>query len=700
MKYVLRNQRAANIILSVILAVLLECYIVLVENSNLVFEFSIHDFIVLFSFKEFLVFFVIFLIVFYFIIDKNRRAKTLDFIYTYRLPIAFIVLIMAVLFQIHGSSINELNFFHVNHKPLFGVSRPIRSDEYAINTLFAFSQYMNGFGYFSEIVRGSLTDMFIIYGQPVLDIGMIFRPFLIGYLFLNQGQGLSFFWMARLIFLFLVSFEFGMLLTNKNKNLSLAYTLLVTFSPQVQWWFAINGLVEMLIFGQLGVLLINWYMTTEDYIKRTIIGFGLMVSAGTYGLVFYPSWQIPFAYVFLGLGIWIFFKRKHEFKFNKNDLVIIIFYLIVFSIVMVHILTNSSETLRIIMNTVYPSQLFNGCGSLNMYLRYIPSIFYPLDQMNFIENVCESVSFVDFFPIPLILSGIVLLYQKTKDKLLIGLLALYAILSIFYLVYLPDLIVTVTLRNHASSRLCSSISFVGILILIRSLSNLKELKNKKFVLIFSFILSIVMVYLSTFEFSSYYLFWMPIILIIFYFIFFSSCFLASSKRNQNIFLICIIGLSFLTGAFVNPIDYGTDVIYENPFLNDVDKIVEDNPNAIWIVQNLTGAYLIPTGAKTINSPNTYPDLEKWEKIDVNNESSDTYNRYANILFEIQNKNKTYFELMRPDAFTVHINVNDLEKLNVSYITTYDDLNYLSNENVQFNEIYDDYGMRIYHIKYT
>lgn len=697
-----KDQKIINVFSSVILAILLECYIVLVENSYLVLEFSGKDFINLFSVKEFIVFLVVFLIIFTILLDETKRIKSLNFIYSYRLPLAITVIILAVIFQIHGSSIGQLNIFDIDHKPLLGVSRIIRSDEFIVNTPFAFSQYFNDFSYFSEIVRGTLTDMFIIYGQPVLDIGMIFRPFLIGYLFLNQGQGLSFFWIGRLVFLLLILFEFGMLLTNKNKTLSLAYAILITFSPLVQWWFAINGLVELLIMGQLGVLLINWYMTVSDYRKRLLIGFGLMICVGTYLLVFYPAWQIPFAYVFILLAFWIFLKNKTNFTYSKKDMLIVLMYLSILTIIMIHILTNSIDTIKIILNTVYPaSEITNGGGILNSFAYYIPTIFFPIHDTNLLLNTCEYSAFMDLFPIPLILSSIVLFYQKTKDKLLIGLLILYILFLIFYFVHLPDFIIQLTLRSKMkNNRLFPIITFIGTLILIRSISNLEEIKNKKLIIIFSLILSILMVYLSTIEFNDFYLSWMPIFAIVLYFILFTTSFLASSKRNQKIFLISVIALSFLTGGLVNPIDYGTDVIYQSPFINEVEEIVESDPEALWITQTLPMDYIIPVGAKTVNSVNTYPDLEKWEKLDVNNQYSDIYNRYAHIVFDIQNTNDTTFELIYPDKFAVHINVNDLEKLNITYVSTDQNLEKFTNNNVTFKEIchIDDY--KIYKISYN
>ena len=426
-----------------------------------------------------------------------------------------------------------------------------------------------------------------------------------------------------------------------------------------------------------------------------------MICVGTFLLVFYPSWQIPFAYVFVLLSFWIFLKNKSQFMFSKKDIIIALMYLLIFSIIMVHILTNSLEAIKITLNTVYPgSEIFNGRGIFNNFISYIPTIFFPLDDINLLLNTCEYSVFVDLFPVPLILSFIILFYQKTKDKLLIGFLILYFILLIFYFVQLPDLIIELTLRSKIRTpRLFPIITFLSVLILIRSMSSLNEIKNKKLIIIFSLILSVIMVYLSTFEFSGYYLTWMPIFAIILYFIVYSSSFLASSKKNQKIFLISIIALSFLTGALVNPLDNGTDLIYESPFLSEVEKIVESDPNALWITQGLPTDYIIQVGARTINSVNTYPDLEKWEKLDVYNQYSDIYNRYAHITFDIQKINDTNFELVQPDSFIVHININDLEKLNITYIATNQNLEKLSNNNISFNEIYEIKEYKIYKISY-
>ncbi len=684
------------IITAIIVSFFVEIYIISVEN-----RLNIPNLFELISLKKFIIFFILSFIVFRILYDKNLRKKVFDFIFKYRYYLSIAIIAICVILQIHGSSINELNIFGVNHKLLLGLSRQIRGDEYGVSTLFGFSQYHNNFAYFSNIVRAAPTDMFIIYGQAVFDIAVIFRPFNIGYLFLNPGMGLSFFWVSRLVVLTLVSFEMGMLITNKNKSLSLSYAILITLSPLVQWWFAINGLVEQLIFGQLGVLLIHFYINTQDYRKRILYAFLMIIIVGGYLVVFYPSWQIPFAYVFILMAIWVFLKNRNNISVNKKDLLIILVSLAIFGLIMLHILNYSMDTIKIIMNTAYPSgERFNGGGDWNYLFNYLASLFFPLTDLNIPINTVELSVFIDFFPIPIILSLIVLIVQKTKDKLLAGLLALYFIFIIFYFVPLPDPIISLTLRDHIkTTRLFGVISFISVLMLIRSLASLKEIKPKKLIIISSTVLSIIVVYLSTFYYHDYYQTWMVIALVIIYAITFSSIFMAHSKKGKTIFLICVILISFTAGALANPVDHGTDVVFENDFIHEVESIVHQDPNANWLVKDMGINYLLVAGAKTVNSVNVYPNLDRWHILDPTGENEIAYNRYAHIVVEFQNETNTTFNIITPDQILVNLNVNDLEKLNISYIATSHDLEPLSNENVTFEKIYQKDAYKIYHLKY-
>ena len=189
-------------------------------------------------------------------------------IYQYRYYIAVIVFLLCVIFEISGSSIGAWQDFipidGIEDGVILGKSRMIRTDEWAVLSPMTFSQFFDGFHYFSDIIRADKTDVFMVYGLPVLNIMQLFRPFQIGFLFLGMAKGLSFFWCGRWIALFMVTFEFLMLLTKKNKLLSFVGATMITLAPIVQWWFAINGIVEIFVFGELAILLLHQYMNTEN----------------------------------------------------------------------------------------------------------------------------------------------------------------------------------------------------------------------------------------------------------------------------------------------------------------------------------------------------------------------------------------------------------------------------------------------------
>jgi hypothetical protein len=95
-----------------------------------------------------------------------------------------------VVLQINGSSIGMWHYYipdeSVPEGVLYGNSQSIRGDEWATFTPFTLSQKYNNYGYYSDIIRGQEgTDIYLEYGAPVFNIGIIFRLFQIGYLFLG-----------------------------------------------------------------------------------------------------------------------------------------------------------------------------------------------------------------------------------------------------------------------------------------------------------------------------------------------------------------------------------------------------------------------------------------------------------------------------------------------------------------------------------
>ena len=699
-----------SVIFSIICAFFLEFYVVFVENY---IELSVYNLIwpafkivmKYFSVKHMILFFILFFILFTVLLNPKLKIKVFSFIYNNRFLLAVLTFIVCVILQIHGSSLAALDISNSQHKALFGVARTMRSDEFNVNTPFALSQYFNNFGYYSDIVRGVPTDMFISYGQPVLDIAVIFRPFHWGYLLLSQGYGLSAFWMGRLIALFVVSFEFGMLITNKNKKLSLAYTFLLTFSPLVQWWYAVNMLVEMLIFGQLFILLTDYYMNLNDYKKRLIITIALIICAGAYILAMYPAWEIPLAYVFLAFFIGVIYKNHKKFTFTKKDLLLLVLFVGLLVILLGYIFLKSQTAIQLIMNTTYPgSRVYNGglelFNVINPFVLYIKTIFAP------ITVGANDFILVSFFPLGIILFVIVQFIQRKKDVLLYLLILVYILLLIYFIFTLPSLVGQLTLLNNTVAiRLISIIYFVDLLILIRSLSLVKlELRNhyKLICFIVAVVFSAIAIWLAfgVGPFSQVILVQIVIAFIVFalsFFFILTSCF---NRKYLKGFLVMSILISLLAGGLLNPIESGVDYYFDQPIINETESIVQKNPDALWVVESpIYIDELIPVGAHTLNSVNIYPNEKLWSKLDPSGQNNEVYNRYAHICVNLQNNEDTSFGNPEMDTVSINLNINDIKNLNITYILTDLELENFSNANVKFVKIYEDkIGNKIYEVK--
>lgn len=697
-----------------LIAFAMNCFFIMIANGNLKDYSSLSGIKHLiksctpFAFlKIFSVLYVVFVIILY------KKEQFFSFLYQYRYPIAIAAFFFAVLFELSGSSIgNWANFLGIdNNGLLLGKSRMIRSDEWVVSTPMAFSQQFNhgaAFPYFSNTLRGANTDAFIFSGLPVWDIAVLFRPFYWGYLLFGVAKGLSFFWVGRLIALFLVSFELAMVFTKKSKPLSLSFALLIAFAPVVQWWFAAGFLAEMLIFGQMLILLAYFYMNTTSYVKRILYTVGLVLCAGGYALSIYPAWQIPLAYVFAALFIWIIADNYKGFKFSFiKDGAILFVGIALVGITLFYVVTKSMDTLSTVMHTAYPgARLETGGFVWQNFFRYCGNIFFPVNEYIPNSNVCELSAFFDFFPLGFILSVFVMIKNRKKDSFLITLLIANAVLSAWNLFVWPAWLAKLTLlSNSQPSRAIVAVGFINILLLIRAMSLYKKTIRNPFKVIAALVLSGVTAAMSYRIYNEYYSnqsAYLKIIFIAIFILLFVSFVIALSankKKMKMLFAVLCGVVVFVGGVMVNPIQKGTDSVYGVSVTKEI-KQISDKDDGLWAVEGDLFVYNnlpIVYGAPTINSTNAYPVLERWHILDPNRKNETIYNRFAHILIRLNNSPDTSFELKQADLFKVNCNLDAINKLNVKYILTVNDLSEITSSTVKLNQIYQDNRFRIYKV---
>ena len=614
------------------------------------------------------------------LLNMNETWKKV--IFRFRYGIVLILLAVCIVLELSGSSMsswcNALGVSPQENGVLFRTANPYRSDEFAVNTLFAVAQAKNPGGaypYFSEIVRGTATDMYIVYGQPVRSFGIIFRPFQIGYLLFGTAKGLAFFWCGRLLFLFMASFEFGRIFLEKKK-LAVIYALMLTLSPVIQWWFAINGLVEMFIFGQLCAMMLWKYMNEKKLWKKIAESFVFFWSGAVYILVFYPAWQVALGYVFLGIFIWVILENRTKRPWKlKEDLPVILGTGAVILFLMLILLFRSWDTIQTTLNTVYPGQrvstdklqlqdLFGGL--YNIYLALSDS------------HLLHEWGFVDFFPLGILMAVYVLIKNKKKDSLLIILLILQGLLLIIYTLPVPEILTKVTLLSMSTpNRALIAIQFLNILLLLRSCIWL-HIQGKAYKVIVGGLVcavGVTWIFAANIDDIPLSFFMMVGMALLFFTV---SVLVWRAHRSERILrwmCLLVLTIGLIGGGLVNPVQKGLDFIEKSVLLDEIESVVAEDPDGKWIVEGMqypnTNLTLL-AGASTINSTNVYPAMERWNQLDPSGKYEDVYNRYAHILINLQ-EGETEFSLLYPDSFQVSVNTEDMKTLNVSYILSQNEL---------------------------
>ena len=616
-------------------------------------------------------------------------------LFRFRYLIAIICFVFCVTMEITGSSIGSF-VGDTEKNLLLGVSRPIRSDEWAILTPMTWTQYLDPdgtFSYYNSVIRAEPTDVFLEYGLPIATPLMIFKPFLMGYLFLPIAKGMAFFWCGRLIVLAMISFEFGRLITNDNRVLSIVYSVMIVFSPVVQWWFAINGLVEMLLFLQLSLICFEKYLKDSNTWRRLLYIVVIGICAGGYALTMYPAWMIPLAYVLLGCILWIFYRNYTQGVIKKPsvvDLLPILFVICILLLSGVYIYSKSNETIAAIMNTVYPGHRFeNGGLSQPAHLfSFIPSLWYPVREAygGVYSNVCECASFICLFP-----AGYLLFLHRSvknnRDALCTIMVVISTLLMVYCMIGVPKCVAAVSLLKYSTSnRALVAWSFANVILLIRlialyaddkdEINTAKNSKNRGLiqllhcsVLCSVAVLGIWATYRSNAAFFNKYMIIIEALLFVPLY-----CLLCDHNEYSNdIWAVLMISVCLISGALTNPVRSGVDDIQMNPDVQMIRQIVENDPEATWIVE---GEYFPTTnlpllaGARTINCTNIYPDLERWRIIDPEREYEDCYNRYAAVIQVIrrnQEGDKPEFILNNDLSYTVYMSDAEMKSLGTKYV---------------------------------
>ena len=403
---VLKNQYLIGII-STIIPIILE----IVLYKNYLIAFSKDTYI-----RLAYAYTVILLIYIYFWGTKRteKLEKILNFVVKNRYKIAVIVFIILVMCRVHFSSIGIWNEYIKEDvdSTIIGKSRAIRSDEWLVTTPFILSQEYDGFHLVNENLNVGNNDMNIFHA-PVLDATIFVKVFHWGYFLFGNEIGLSWSWCLKVIVMFMVFFEFGMMLTKKDKWLSLVFAIWLSFSPAIVWW----SILETIVYAIAIIVLFHTFVSNKELRmkKKILIAYAMIVALFYFVYQLYPAWQVPLAYLILVFIIIDFIKYRKNLQ--KKDFIIMGVTILITVLLLGYFVISSWKGIKDIMSTKYPGgrDETGGTYDFSRLVNYYLNFFTPyFDEY---ANPCEISAFI-YPSISILLISTYIIIKNIKNKTL------------------------------------------------------------------------------------------------------------------------------------------------------------------------------------------------------------------------------------------------------------------------------------------
>ncbi len=233
-----------------------------------------------------------------------------------------------------------------------GTPRPIRSDEWSVNTPFMVAQSHHGFSPVSDDSIGN-HDLNVVDEVPSTDWSTFFRPWGLPALVLDLEHGFAARWWLMSLVLLLGAYLLLLALTDRT-DVAVLFSLAIWLSPFFQWWYAADGL-DIAGMGMLCVGAFLYSLRASSVPRRAGWLALAAYAAISFVLLFYPPFQIPAALVLGIVGVCYVVGRWSELGLTARRLTIDLgaLAIVIFGVLGAFYL-HARGTIVAINTTVYP----------------------------------------------------------------------------------------------------------------------------------------------------------------------------------------------------------------------------------------------------------------------------------------------------------------------------------------------------------
>ena len=337
----------------------------------------------------------------------------------------------------------------------------------------------------------------------------------------------------KFIALIFASFELFSIITNKNKKMSIAGTIVLAFSGCVMWNL---DKIDSLIVGEIITVLIYKIITESNFKKIIPMMFGIIISSIIYMYTFRP-FAISFGYVFFALILWIIAKNQKELKNNKLKVVLLIITII--SSIIASICT------ELFFGSIYTDTTTNNLSAgLSGVFTYL---YTPLLGFNDVKEPGLWAGIASAFPIPMCLALYYMYKKEEHSEFLLPITIVTVLETVYCISGFPNIISKFTMLSGASAmRVVPAVQLANLFIIFYFLENVKEtlfsIKHVMRITVIAICILAIIRYPVQFSANGFlYLFAAELTLLTFLFLNYSD------KKYQKVFLVVISLISLMGG---------------------------------------------------------------------------------------------------------------------------------------------------------
>jgi len=331
----------------------------------------------------------------------------------------------------------------------------------------------------------------------------------------------------------LSSYELFFIITNKNKNLSVAGTIILAFSGCVMWN---QNKYDSLILGEIITILIYKLIECKSKKKNFLYALSIIGCFVGYMYTFRP-YAVAFGYVFFSLIVWIIAENIKKLKEDKNKICLIcvtIILSIIFAII-----------IEMCFAKTYNDSIPNISSGFSGIFTYLYNILLPFYNITYKELFGGIISLA---PFPMCMA-LYYMYKKEKHANFLLPITIITVLETIYCISgFPEIINKFTMLSGVSSmRVVPSIQLSNLFIMFYFIGNIDDFKVD-----LKYSMRIAVISICILPFIQYpqifmpkkflYIFVCELCMLIFMF------FNYSEKKYQKVFIKLLMLLSLIAGV--------------------------------------------------------------------------------------------------------------------------------------------------------